>query len=70
MSMVSPPIYSPQYPTMFGPPPGRAVQPPPPVGPAPEPSTWMLLATSMLAIGTLATRRPVTAKVIARRRSL
>jgi hypothetical protein len=72
MSMVSPPIYSPQYPTIFGPPP-----PPPPhsvnpinPGPTPEPSTWMLLATSMLAIGTLASRRPRTAKVTARRRSL
>lgn len=73
MSLVSPPLYSPQYPTLFGPPPsgpGRSVQPPPPaLGPAPEPSTWMMLATAMLAIGTLAYRRPQPAKVIARRRS-
>jgi hypothetical protein len=70
MSLVSPPIYSPQYPTIFGPPPappGRSVQPPPP-GLTPEPSTWMLLVTSMLAIGTLAYRRPQMAKVVARRR--
>jgi hypothetical protein len=30
----------------------------------------MLLVTSLLAIGTLANRRPQTAKVVARRRSL
>jgi hypothetical protein len=73
MSLVSPPIYSSPYPSPFGappaPPPGRSVQPTPP-GPTPEPSTWMLLATSMLAIGTLAYRRPQTARVVARRRSL
>jgi hypothetical protein len=73
MSLVSPPIFSPQYPTLFGPPssppPGRSVTTPPPPGPglAPEPSSWMLLATSVLAIGTLASRRPRTARVIARR---
>jgi hypothetical protein len=71
MSLVSPPIYSPQYPTLFGdfpaPPPSRSVQP---TGLAPEPSSWMLLATSVLAMGTLAYRRPRTATVIARRRSL
>lgn len=73
MSLVSPPIFSPQYPTLFGAPPpptppGHSVNPTGPgISPAPEPSTWMLLATSMLAIGTLAYRRPRTAKVIARR---
>lgn len=75
MDLVSPPIYSPQYPTLFGgfpppPPPGHSVTPPPGGGSpglAPEPSTWMLLVTSMLAIGSLAYRRPRTAKAIARR---
>lgn len=73
MSLVSPPIYSPQYPTLFGglpppPPPGHSVTPPPNgTGLAPEPSSWMLLATSLLAICTLAYRRPRPAKVIARR---
>jgi len=70
-SHVLPPIYAPQYPSLFGnfpPPPSRSVQTPP--GPAPEPSTWMLLATSMLAMGALAYRRPRTAKVVARRRRL
>lgn len=75
VSFVSPPIYSPQYPTLFGPPPpGRSVTPPvgstSQTGLTPEPSTWMLLATSVLAIGTLAYRRPQTVKVVARRRSL
>ena len=70
MSWVSPPIYTPQYPSLFGAfppaPPSRSVLPPP--GLAPEPSSWMLLATSLLAIVTLAYRRPRTAKVVARRR--
>jgi hypothetical protein len=71
-SMVMPPIYSPPYPTLFGPPPPPP--PPPhsvtPTGPGltPEPSSWMLLATSVLAIGTLAYRRPQLAKAVARRR--
>jgi hypothetical protein len=73
---VSPPIYSPQYPTLFGVPPppgppGHSVNPTGPsepgVGLAPEPSSWMLLITSVLAIGSLAYRRPRPAKVIARR---
>jgi hypothetical protein len=67
MSLVAPPMYVPPYPTPFGappPPPPPHVTPP---GLAPEPSTWMLLVTSMLAIVTLAYRRPRTAKVIARR---
>ena len=69
--LVMPPIYSPPYPTLFGafptPPTGNST---PPSGPglAPEPSSWMLLLTSVLAIGTLAYRRPRVAKVIARRR--
>jgi hypothetical protein len=69
VSNVFPPVYSPQYPSLFGgfpTPPTRAVTAPP--GPAPEPSTWMLLATSMLAMGVVASRRPRAAKVIARRR--
>jgi hypothetical protein len=69
-SVISPPIYSPEYPSLFGSfpaPPTRSVAPPAP-GPTPEPSSWMLLATSLLAIGTLASRRPQVAKVIARRR--
>ena len=70
MSLVSPPIFPPQYPSLFGPPPppppSRSVQPTSP-GLTPEPSSWMLLVTSMLAIGTLAYRRPQPAKVIARR---
>jgi PEP-CTERM motif len=69
MAYVSPPIYSPSYPTLMGtppPPPVRAVQTS--IGPAPEPSTWMLLGTSMLAIVTLAYRRPQPAKIVARRR--
>jgi hypothetical protein len=67
--VVSPPIYSPQYPSLFGsfpPPPSHSVAPPAP-GATPEPSTWMLLATSILAMGTLASRRPRLAKAIARR---
>jgi hypothetical protein len=71
-SYVMPPIYTPPYPTIFGPPPtppSRSVTPPPPtVGLAPEPSSWMLLATSVLAIGMLAYRRPQMARVVARRR--
>lgn len=73
MSRVSPPIFTPRYPTLFGappspPPPGHTVNPTGGGGGlAPEPSSWMLLATSLLAMGTLASRRPRTAKVIARR---
>jgi hypothetical protein len=71
VSLVSPPIYSPQYPSLFGPPPpppttGHSVNPAGP-GLTPEPSSWMLLATSLLAMGTIASRRPRTAKAIARR---
>jgi hypothetical protein len=67
-SLVSPPMYSPQYPSLFGsfPSPPSHVQTGP--GVAPEPSTWMLLATSLLAMGALASRRPRAATVVARRR--
>jgi len=71
-SYVMPPIYSPPYPALFGPPPSP---PPPPhsvtptaPGLTPEPSSWMMLATAVLAIGMLAYRRPQMAKVVARRR--
>jgi hypothetical protein len=68
-SIVSPPIYSPEYPSLFGnfPPPPPHVTPPP--GVTPEPSTWMLLATAVFGIVSLDYRRrlrPATA--IARRR--
>lgn len=63
-SLVLPPIYTPPYPTIFGPPPPHIVPP----GMTPEPSTWMLMATSLFGIGMLAYRRPRTAKVVARRR--
>jgi hypothetical protein len=71
-SYVTPPIFAPPYPTLFGPPPPPP--PPPhsvtPTGPglAPEPSSWMLLVTSVLAIGTLAYRRSRVAKAVAPRR--
>lgn len=79
-SYVMPPIYSPPFPALFGPPPtpppGHSVTPPPgggtnptnPISPTPEPSSWMLLATSVMAIATLAYRRPQMAKAVARRR--
>lgn len=64
---VSPPIYNPPYPTMFGsfpaPPTRSAVTP----ALAPEPSSWMLLATSAFAIAALAYRRPRLARALARR---
>lgn len=55
-SIVSPPIYAPQYPSLFGIAPVPAVVPP--IGATPEPSSWMMLATAMLAIVGLAFRRP------------
>lgn len=64
---VSPPVLAPQYPNLFGPfpsPPSHVVTP---VGLAPEPSSWMLLATSILAFGAFANRRPRVANAIARR---
>lgn len=66
-SLVSPPIYGPQYPSLTDGSTPIHVQTVAP-GAAPEPSTWMLLATSMLAMGALASRRPRAATVIARRR--
>ena len=66
-SVVSPPIYSPEYPSLFGnfpTPPTHVVTPP---GLTPEPSSWMLLGTSILALGALAFRRPRTVKALARR---
>ena len=65
--IVSPPIFSPQYPSLFGSfptPPTRAVAPP---GITPEPSSWMLLATALFAFGAFASRRPRLAKAVARR---
>jgi len=67
-SIVSPPIYSPEYPSLFGFAPIPSVVPPPAA--TPEPSTWMMLATAMLAIAGLAFRRarlPAFASVRARR---
>jgi hypothetical protein len=55
-SLVSPPIYAPQYPTLFGVAPIASVVPP--IGATPEPSAWMMLATAMLGIGAMAMRRP------------
>ena len=54
--VVSPPIYSPQYPGLFGgfpTPPTHVITP----GPTPEPSSWMLLATSLLGLWAVAFRR-------------
>ena len=63
--VVSPPIYSPQYPSPFGAfptPPTHVVAP----GLTPEPSSLMLLATSLLALGAFASYRPRIAKAFAR----
>jgi len=68
MSLVTPPIFAPQYPTLMGGPPAPPSHAVTPLGAAPEPSTWMLLGTSVLAMGALAYRRPRMAKVVARRR--
>jgi hypothetical protein len=65
-SLVSPPIYSPQYPTLFGVAPIPAVVPP--IGATPEPSSWMMLATAMLAMFALAMRRPRVLTAFARTR--
>lgn len=66
-NVVSPPLYSPGYPSLFGgfpaPPTHLVVAP----GVTPEPSSWMLLATSMLAMGALATRRRQLAASVVRR---
>jgi hypothetical protein len=65
-SFVSPPIYSPQYPTLFGVAPVPSVAPP--IGATPEPSSWMMLATAMLAMGALVYRRPRVVSAFARAR--
>jgi hypothetical protein len=65
-SLVSPPIYAPQYPTLFGFAPIPAVVPP--IGATPEPSSWMMLATAMLAIFGMVFRRPRLANALARAR--
>ena len=65
-SLVSPPIYAPQYPTLFGIAPVPSVVPP--IGATPEPSSWMMLATAMLAMVGLAFRRPRLASAFARAR--
>jgi hypothetical protein len=63
LPLVAPPIYSPDYPTLSGLPPipPRQVS----VGVTPEPSTWMLLATGLVAIGGLAARRRIALRPIA-----
>lgn len=53
MPMVTPPIESPLYPNLSGFVPPHVAPP----GMTPEPSTWMLLATSALAILTVGYRR-------------
>jgi hypothetical protein len=56
-SIVSPPIYPPEYPVLFGPVPIPSDQPPvPPAGPTPEPAGWVLLATAAAAIAAAARR--------------
>lgn len=63
LPLVSPPIYSPEYPTMFGGFPPAHIAPP---GITPEPSTWMLLATSLFGMVALARRRPALGRAGAR----
>jgi len=58
--VVSPPIYGPQYPVMFGPIPFPAVSTPlnpPPVEPTPEPAGWVLMLTAAAAAGIVGMRR-------------
>ena len=60
-SIVTPPIYPPEYPVMFGPigtvPLPSSQTPLPPVGPTPEPAGWVLMATAAAAIASVAARR-------------
>ena len=60
-SIVTPPIYPPEYPVMFGPigtlPLPSSQTPLPPVGPTPEPAGWVLMATAAAAMTAAATRR-------------
>jgi hypothetical protein len=53
-SLVSPPIYAPEYPSLYGGSPTSNVSPP---TPAPEPATWTMIATAMLALSSLVWRR-------------
>lgn len=62
-STVTPPIYSPEYPALFGFAP--AVVAPPAIGVTPEPSSWMMLATAMLALAGIAARRTQLARAVA-----
>lgn len=62
LPMVSPPLYSPEYPTMFGGFPTPRTTP----SITPEPSTWMLLATSLLAMAAVGKRRPALRRAVAR----
>jgi hypothetical protein len=66
LPLVAPPIYSPDYPTLSGLPPIPPHQVS--VGVTPEPSTWMLLATALLATGSLAVRRRSALQEIPKRR--
>lgn len=60
-SIVTPPIYPPEYPVIFGP--IGTVQLPssgtplPPIGQTPEPAGWALMATAAVAMATAASRR-------------
>lgn len=64
--VVSPPIYAPEFPVLFGPipvfagqPPVLSAQPPstPLSTPTPEPAGWVLMATAALATGGIVMRR-------------
>jgi hypothetical protein len=57
--LVSPPIYTPEYPALFGfyVPPGGNNNPPPPPQPTPEPGSVLLLATGLAGLGAVAWRR-------------
>lgn len=65
-SLVSPPIYSPQYPALFGqlPPPNNNGPPPPPSS-TPEPSAWVLMATAIFAMSGLIWKRNRTVQPVA-----
>ena len=63
-SIVSPPIYSPQYPTLFG----SVVPAVVPVGATPEPSSWMMLATALLGLAAMLMGRPRRSIALARGR--
>lgn len=65
-SLVTPPIYAPEYPSLFGVSPVAAVAPV--IGATPEPSSWMMLATAMLAMATVGMRRPRLTRAVTRAR--